>query len=306
MSNSSKVTAITSLLLVLCLAASVLTLRQIDQSRSNATLDEVLFLNSPRFVKRMSLGYNGLAADIYWTRAVQYFGSHHAERARNFDLLAPLLDITTTLDPQLTVAYQFGANFLAPKPPNGAGMPHKAVELVEYGIKNNPENWQLYYELGFVYYMDLKDYAGAAQAFSHGSQLPGAHPFMKIIAAQMAQHAGDSQMARALWMTTYQTSQDKHIRANAISHLRALQVADDVDALQEVVAQYGRNTGFLPKSMHNLIAAGLLRSIPTDPTGRPYTIASDGRILVQVPDDLPFLEKGVPPGYKPPQPKNLD
>jgi hypothetical protein len=217
-----------------------------------------------------------------------------------------LLEITTTLDPHLVVAYQFGANFLAPKPPNGAGMPHAAEQLIQYGIRNNPDDWKLYYELGFVYYMDMKDYSRAADAFLRGSQAPNAHPFMKVIAAQMAQHAGDTEMARALWMTTYQTTQDKQIRGNAIAHLRALQVTEEVDALQEVVAQYGRRTGVLPRSMHDLVTAGLLRAIPSDPTGRPYILGRDGRVLVQVPDDIPFLEKGVPPGYQPPQPKNLE
>jgi hypothetical protein len=306
MSNSRKVTVIASLLLVACLAASVLSLRQIDQVRSTATLEEVLFVSSPKMLKRMSLGYDGLLADIYWTRAVQYFGGHHADRARHFDLLAPLLEITTNLDPHLVVAYQFGANFLAPKPPNGAGMPHAAEQLIQYGIRNNPDDWKLYYELGFVYYMDMKDYGRAADAFLRGSQVPNAHPFMKVIAAQMAQHAGDTEMARALWMTTYQTTQDKQIRGNAIAHLRALQVTEEVDALQEVVAQYGRRTGVLPRSMHDLVTAGLLRAIPSDPTGRPYILGHDGRVLVQVPDDIPFLEKGVPPGYQPPQPKKLE
>ena len=113
------------------------------------------------------------------------------------DLLAPLLEITTTLDPHLLVAYEYGANFLAPKPPNGAGMPEKAIQLEEFGIHNNPNDWQLYYELGFIHYMDLKDYAKAAEAFARGSQIPNAHPFLKVMAAQMAQHAGDTQMARA-------------------------------------------------------------------------------------------------------------
>jgi hypothetical protein len=58
-------------------------------------------------------------------QVVQYFGRKHASYAERFDLLAPLLEITTALDPHLIVAYQFGANFLAPAPPNGAGMPEK-------------------------------------------------------------------------------------------------------------------------------------------------------------------------------------
>jgi tetratricopeptide (TPR) repeat protein len=306
MNGTRKLNVWVSLLLVACLAGSALSLRRVDQVRSHATLQEVLFFRSPKMLQRMSLGYEGLLADIYWTRAVQYFGSRHAARSSQLQLLPPLLELTTALDPQLLVAYQFGANFLAPKPPYGAGMPDKAVELVNHGIRNNPGNWRLYYDLGFVYYMDLKDYGRAAEAFARGAELPGAHPVMKVIAAQMAQHAGDTQMARTLWMTTYQATQDKQIRGNAVAHLRALQVADDVDALEKMIAQYRGKTGVLPRTLTDLVGAGLLRGIPVDPTGRPYQISSGGRVEVQFPDEIPFLEKGVPPGYKPPPPKDLD
>jgi tetratricopeptide (TPR) repeat protein len=297
---------VASVLLIACLAGSAFFLTLIDRLRTGATLEDVLFVSSPKAVKRLSLGYNGLLADIYWTRAVQYFGGRHVQRASHYRLLAPLLAITTTLDPHLVVAYQFGANFLSPAPPYGAGMPDKATELVEYGIRNNPDDWKLYYDLGFIYYMDKKDYGRAAEAFARGSQVPRAHPFLKVLAAQMAQHAGDTQMARALWTTTYQSSQDKLIRGNAIAHLRVIQVEDDITALQDVVGQYGQKTGQVPKSMSDLVAAGLLRAIPVDPTGRPYKLTPQGRVEVQVPDDFPFIEKGAPPGYKPPAPKNLE
>src|SRR5260370_42680589 len=103
-------------------------------------------------------------------------------------LLEPLLNITTQLDPHLIPAYEFGGTFLSAKPPQGAGVPQKAVELVEYGIRNNPGDWHLYYDLGFIYYMDLKDYRGAANAFMRGSQGPHAHPFPRKLAAQMDAH----------------------------------------------------------------------------------------------------------------------
>ena len=94
----------------------------------------MLYITSPKAVKRLSLGYDGLLADIYWTRAVQYFGGRHVAGASHFRLLAPLLEITTTLDPHLLVAYQFGANFLSPKPPNGAGMPDESHPVG--GVRN--------------------------------------------------------------------------------------------------------------------------------------------------------------------------
>jgi hypothetical protein len=237
---------------------------------------------------------------------VQYFGARHAAHASHYRQLAPLLAITTTLDPHLVVAYEFGANFLSPQPPDGAGMPDDAVKLVEFGIQNNPDNWRLYYDLGCIYYVDMKDYQRAAEAFARGAKVPNAHPVLRVLAAQMAQHAGDTQMGRALWTTTYQSTEDKQIRANAMAHLRALRVADDVTVLEGLVAQYGQKTGQLPKSLADMVAVKLLQGIPLDPVGRPYKLTTSGRVEVEVPDDIPFLEKGAPPGYKPPPPKNLE
>ena len=231
---------------------------------------------------------------------MQYFGGRHHNSATSYNLLAPLLEITTALDPHLLPAYQFGASFLAPAPPDGAGQPDRAIQLMEYGIQNNPTEWRLYYNLGFVYYMDVKNYAKAAQAFARGSEVPGAHPFLKILAAQMAQHAGEFDTARMLWTATYETSQDSLIRQNALEHLRALKVDEDVTNLQAAVTRFGQRTGRLPSGFSELIAAEGWRSVPVDPDGKPYRFTPEGRLLVQQPDDFPFVTKGLPPGYRPP------
>jgi len=303
MSGSRKVTAVASSLLLFSLAASVLLLRRLDQVRTHATLEDVLYFNSPKLVKRLSLGYDGLLADIYWTRAVQYFGSHHAVEAKEYNLLAPLLEITTTLDPKLVVAYEFGANFLGSKPPLGAGQPDKAIALLEEGIRTNPDNWRLYYDLGFFYYMDLKDYARAAKAFERGTKVPNAHPVLRVLAAQMAQHAGEIQMARMLWQATYATTTEDMIRQNAIAHLRALEVDEGVTELEKMVAAYTEKMGRRPSSFSELIGAGMLAGVPRDPDGKPYKLMADGRVELRNPEDFSFAEKGLPPGYKPGPPK---
>jgi tetratricopeptide (TPR) repeat protein len=291
--------------LLFSLASSIFLLRRLDQVRTTATLDEVLYLNSPKWVKRLSLGYSGLLADIYWTRAVQYFGGKHVRAAaKDYRLLYPLLEITTELDPKLIVAYQFGANFLGPKPPEGAGQPDQAVALVEHGIRNNPDNWKLYYELGFIYYyMESKNYAKAAESFERGTKVPNAHPFLRVLAAQMAQHAGEIQTSRMLWQTAYATTQDPMVRNNATAHLRALQVDEDITGLEKLVAAYREKTGRLPSSMNALIGAGLLQGVPADPNGKPYKLMPDGRIELRNPEDFSFVEKGLPPGYVPGPPK---
>jgi tetratricopeptide (TPR) repeat protein len=175
-------------------------------------------------------------------------------------------------------------------------VPAKAIELVEYGIRNNPDDWHLYYDLGFIYY-DLKDYHGAADAFERGSRVPNAHPFLKILAAQMAEHGGDLQTARMLWSATYQTTPDKNVRANAAAHLRAVQVDIDVTQLERLAEIYRQKTGRVPASFGEMVSAGFLRGVPTDPLGHDYKLTIDGRVLLRDPDDLPFVEKGLPEGY---------
>lgn len=298
MRPSRRASAVLAVVLVLSLAAAVFTILRADRARPAATLEEVLYIPSPAILKRMSLGYTGLMADIYWTRAVQYFGRKHVLGSQQYKLLAPLLEITTQLDPRLVPAYEFGSVFLTQAPPNGAGDPDAAVRLVQYGIQQNPNDWHLYYDLGFIYYLDKKDYLSASQAFARGSKIPNAHPFLKLLAARMAERGGEIQTARLLWTTVYETTQDKSIKANATSHLRALQVDEIVPRLEEVVRQYTKRSGEVPQSWAALIRAGYLPGVPLDPVGHPYKLAAGGRVEVAVPNDLPFITQGLPPGIQ--------
>jgi hypothetical protein len=297
MRPSARITKIAAAVFLVCLVSSAFALHHLDRIGTQASAEELLYIPSPSVIKRLSLGYDGLLADVYWTRAVQYFGTKHYQHARDYHLLAPLLEITTTLDPHLIAAYEFGANFLAPPPPIGSGMPQRAIQLMEYGIRNNPDEWKLYYNLGFIYYMELKEYAKAAEAFASGAKVPNAHPALKVMAAQMAEHAGELRMAQIMWSTAYQTAQDPYIRANAITHLRALQVDEDITKLESLVSVYRQKTGNPPSSFTDLQAVGLVRTLPLDPFGHAYKLATDGRVEVRDPDNFPFITKGTPPGY---------
>ncbi len=301
--SRQRTTIVAAVCLAVSMAASVLLLRHIDQIRPKETIEDALYVNSPKVVKRASMGFDGLMACIYWTRTVQYFGHRHFDEAHTYNELAPLLEITTALDPHLIPAYQFGASFLAPDPPNGAGEPLRAIKLMEYGIRNNPDNWELYYNLGFVYYTQLKDYRSAGEVFARGSQVPNAHPFMKILAAQMAMHAGDFATARMLWSATYETSHEANIRQNALEHLRAIKVDEDITNLEAGVTRFRESAGRLPNNMSELAAAEHIPGLPVDPDGHPYLLSPEGHVLVQDPDDFPFITKGTPPGYKPGPPK---
>jgi hypothetical protein len=296
--SDTKATVALTIAIILCFGCSLLFLRKVDDVRGPSLIRETLYINSPSALKRMSLGYTGLLADIYWTRAVQYFGSHHARSAEEYNLLYPLLDITTTLDPNLIIAYRFGAIFLEEPPPQGAGQTDKAVELVKRGIQKNPNDWHLYYDLGFLQAWELHDYLAASKTFEEGSRLPISNPALKALAAAYASRGGDLETSRMLWRSLYETAGNDQIRRNAYQHLQSMQADDDITLLEQRTEQYRLKTGNFPSSFSDLISAGLLRGVPVDPIGQPYKLVADGKVQVQDPKALPFITKGAPPGWK--------
>jgi hypothetical protein len=298
MTKGLRVQTSYALLLGALLAASAMLVRQIDRVRGDEPLQEVLYIPSPRVVKRMSLGYSGLLADIYWTRVVQYFGTKHAAKAKQYLILSPLLEMTTTLDPKLLPAYQFGSVFLAQKPPEGAGNPVAAARLVEKGIQENPQEWRLYYDLGYIYWLELKDPAKAADAFARGSNVPGAHPWMRVMAAALAAHAGETETAIYMWSNILNSTEDKQLKANAIQRLLCLRVDSEVKLLQERVDEFTKEKGRLPSGWSELISTGMLRRVPVDPKNNSYRLVG-GRVEVAQPDLFPFITRGLPPGREP-------
>jgi hypothetical protein len=250
----------------------------LDRERGPAAeISDALYLPSGKLLRQLSLGYEALLADIYWTRVVQYFGRRRLARSTHFDVLGPLLRITTELDPQLIIAYRYGSVFLAEKPPGGAGQPAEALDLLRSGIVRNPGYWRLWEDLGFIYYWDLKDYPKAANVFLVGSERPGALPWMKVLAATVAAKGGSYETSRLLWLDIYRHADNDSIRKSALAHLMALDAQDQLQHLSELIALYRRREGQAPRSFSDLLAAGYLNSEPRDPSGAPYMISSESQ-----------------------------
>jgi len=288
-----RVVIIACLIAVLSVAGMVSSAHTVYRIRPNDTLHDALFVSSPQAVKKLSLGYSGLLANIYWTRVVQYFGGKHQAGAEEYKALAPLLDITVTLDPHLIAAYQFGSIFLAQPPPDGAGDVDAAVNLIKRGIQANPEYWRLYYSLGYLQY-EKRDFKAAAEAFDEGSKKPGAHEWMRTMAALMHAQAGDISTARYLWSRIYEETDDKNIKQNAFMRLASLKVDEEVPQLESAISQYQQRTDRWPASWREMISAGFLKSPPIDPAGEMYLLKPEGRVQVANPKLFRFARHGRP------------
>ncbi len=260
------------------LASAGLVQRRIDAAtRSELAQQQELLVTSGPLLKKLSLGYDSLLADIYWTRAVQYYGARIGKRDANFDSLAPLLEISTTLDPRLIIAYRFGGIFLSEPRPMGAGRTDLAIDLVKRGIAANPNDWRLDYDLGYLYYWRQKDYTDSSAAFLAASKVPNAPLSLKVIAARVAEKGGSIDTSRVIFSQLYESTSDPAVRKAISRQLRALKAEDDIAHLDETIDAFRRRFGRNPASLRELNTAGLLEGIPADPSGFPYVIGPDGR-----------------------------
>ena len=252
---------------------------QIDRRGPAGPQHEGLYLWSGEHVRRLFPGLEGLAADLYWLRAVQYFGSRHTfAQDYQMPLLGPLLDITVTLDPRMEVAYRYGATFLAEPVPLGAGRPREAVALLERGVQALPGNWRIRQDLGFFYFLHLDDYRRAAEVLLEASKVPGAAFWLKNMAADVLARGGDRATARRMWQQIAEQSEGL-VRANALVHLQVLEALDQAERLTKRAEDFTRQVGRPPRSLHEVGAHFHVRT--ADSSGVPFVYdAGTGRVHV--------------------------
>jgi len=238
-----------------------------------------LWLQSPAMARRVMLSFTDLAADLYWIRAVVHYGGDRRSAAAEgrYQLLFPLLDLASTLDPHFDVVARMGAILLSEGYPGGPGRPDQAIALLEKGLRHDPERWQYRQDIAFVHYWWLKDYTEAARQFELAAAMPGAPVWLRSMAAITLAKGGDRAGARRLWQELLATADLDWLRRAAEYRLRQLAALDDIDALTAIVARLRLAPG-QPIDWETLVHARILPGFPNDPTGVPYTLSADGRV----------------------------
>jgi tetratricopeptide (TPR) repeat protein len=267
--------------LALALAAAGALQARLDAARPIGNLENAeLYVRSGRVLDRAALSYDALLADVYWIRAIQHFGGTRRSTAavKRYELLYPLLDLTTTLDPYFIAAYYLGSFFLAEPLPGGAGRPDLAVDLLQRGLQYYPDGWRLAQQSGFIYYWYLGDPDTAAQWFSRASAMPQAPPWLKALEATARAQGGDLATSRRLWQQMVETAETDWARETARFRLMQVDAAGALDVLQEISASFTAAHGRPPSGWHELVRDGRLRGVPMDPTGVPFVLAPDGQV----------------------------
>ena len=254
----------------LCGSAFVLHTRETTYSLPEVE-ERLLYLRSGKAADRLALSFDAVVADVYWIRTIQHYGRDFKNRQRQnrFELLYPLLDLTTTLDPRFLIAYRFGATFLSSQPPEGPGRPDKAIALLEKGLAATPNRWQLANDIGFIHYFHTRDFKQAGEWFERASQMPQAPEWLAPLAATTLAHGGSRQKAREMLLRLRQAEEEYIVRA-ANRALQQINALDFIDKLNGVVEEYRAREGRYPESWRDLARANGWRGIPGDEYGVPF------------------------------------
>lgn len=264
--------------------------------------DQFLYVQSGPVMRHLTLAFNGLAADVYWIRALQHYGGTKLDpRAdKTYPLLYPLLDLTTSLDPRFSLAYRFGAIFLAEPFPNGPGRPDLAVKLLEKGLRAQPRKWEYMQDIGFVYYWWHHDYITAAHWFERASKVPDAPWFLRSLAATTLSAGGEQQASRLLWEQIYEHADNDWLRKDAAWRLQQLTAIEQIDHLQTLVDRVRQRNANAPVTWADLERVHVLTGLPVDPSGEPYEInQATGDVTLSPRSSLWPLPNRSAPGPRP-------
>lgn len=250
-------------------------------------IDEDLALQGEN-LKGWSLGFEGLIADWYWVRSLQYMGEKLATSDEKFidignlesldpRLLYPLLDNATTLDPQFMIAYSYGAVVLP------AINAEQAIKIAEKGIENNPDNWRLYQHLGYTYWR-LKDFDKASETYQKGATIKNAPAFMKSMAARMKSEGGSRDTAREIYQQMFDDAEDSNTKDSAKLRLLHLDSLDEQDAIRNAMKHFQEKAGRCVNNWKELLPS--LKNVQL-PDGKDFRIDSNDNLVD--PSDAPYL-----------------
>lgn len=280
------------LTIVVGLSAAALTTRWGDAHRRDPAAqfpEEPLYLNAP-VMKRLTLAFNGVAADWYWMRSLQYVGrkivKYEDTHAGNLDLrdlssldlrlLPSLLRMATTLDPQFLEPYYYGALILPDLSRD------EAISLLNRGIAANPDKWRLHQHLGYIYWQ-LGDYQQASEVYAAGAKIASAPPWMLAMSARMKAEGGARQAAREMYAHLSEASDDLNVKSMVEKQLMRLDSLDERDRIRQVLADYNARSGRCVAAWKEisspLRAAGLQidgSGAPLDPGNTPYRLVKGG------------------------------
>jgi hypothetical protein len=265
-------TAVALLLAIVVL--SEINLRSIE--RTDPLGRRLLYLPSHEMLDLVSLGNEGLMADLLFLWSIQYYSSYRPDET--FLYLETVYDLITDLDPLYFDAYRVGALIMMLDLHANPKVQKKAIErLFDKGLANMPDNWELAEVAAWDAHLQLRDPELALKYARIGAERPGAPHRLKRVYGRWSEQEDK-------WTISDSINYWEEVLAEATrwpevvlskNHLYDAYAKRDATVLDPMLADYRARFGRCADGWQQLIDLGWLNAVPLDYVGNPYRIDGD-------------------------------
>ena len=197
----------------LILATIIRTEMRIDEQGEQYRVKDTESIVGGQWLSGMLLGFREAVADLMWIRVDEYF---HEGR---YDKIMPICYVITAMDPGWIDVYTTGAWHLGYNFGDRRLVP-AAIEFDRRGVMNNPLNYDMAYELGWMQMSRGYQFAEAAKNFKRANELE-LRPVGKTHAYPHAvEDAGNVDEAIAIWKSMVRPDDSVPARQVAVLSMR--------------------------------------------------------------------------------------
>lgn len=230
-------------------------------------------LPNQTILKDASMGFDTVIADVLWLETIQYYGG--GDPQGKYRQLPKLMRSILTLDPRFTYPYSFAGLILPAE-----GYADDALQILHDGESILPNNWQIPYSEGTIYYSNKKNFSKAAEYYQLASKIPGAPPIAGFLSAVQYDKAENYQTARQIFQDLADHSSNTYFKDRAKAHIDHY---DLLIALENLIQQYNQKEGRYPASLNDLVKKHYASEIPADPLMRKINYdQSTGKVTSEV------------------------
>lgn len=180
-----------------------------------------LYLPEPGYLQLVSMGHDGLIADLVLAKAMTYFGSHYHDRQNfGFKHLEKLFITAIEMDPWNKEAVLMAGNILSDIDV------HAAINILKRGMHHHPQHWKFPEMIGYHYFFRLNDPIKAAQYYEMAAGMPGHPPYVPSLSGKFYKESGRYEEAIRVLYNFYSTTPDRRLKKS---------FKDSIETLQEQV-----------------------------------------------------------------------
>ena len=206
--------------------------KKIDALSSGDQSEKLLYLPSGTYLKPLVVGFDNLAADLLWIKAIGYFGSHYLTD-KSYQWLYHILDLTTTLDPYFRYPYEFGGVILAIEREDVT----QSNRLLKKGMLHHPDYWRFPFLVGFNTFFYLKNPEIAARYISRAAALPGRPAYLPKLAASLYMYTGQRETAIRFLNQMYESIEDSRLKENILQKIAEIEKGNLPKSLEQILAE---------------------------------------------------------------------